>query len=52
MSYYLVPVIVHDNNQYEPLMEYSIEKTELNFRNANEIDENDIDIPVMKRIEK
>lgn len=52
LSYYLVPVVVHDNNQYEPLMEYSIEKTELYFRNANEIDENDIDIPVLKRINK
>lgn len=52
LSYYLVPVIVHNNNQYEPLMEYSIEKTELYFRNANEIDENDIDIPVLKRIKK
>lgn len=52
LSYYLVPVIRHDNNQYEPLMEYCIEKTEIYFRNADEIDENDIDIPVLRRIKK
>lgn len=33
-------------------MEYCIEKTEIYFRNVDEIDENDIDIPVLKRIKK
>ena len=47
LSYRIVPIYMR-SNQLEPLFDYAIEKTEIYFRNVDEITEKDIDSVCLK----
>jgi len=47
LSYKIIPIHMSQNG-LEPLFEYEIEKTEIYFRQVNEISSNDIDIACIK----
>lgn len=47
LSYKIIPVYMNDNG-LEPLFDFEIEKTEIFFRQAGEITENDIDVACIK----
>lgn len=47
LSYKIIPIYMSENG-LEPLFDYEIEKTEIFFRQADEITENDIDVACVK----
>lgn len=47
LSYKIIPIYMSKDG-LEPLFDYEIEKTEIFFRQANEITENDIDVACLK----
>ncbi|MCX7923853.1 MAG: hypothetical protein N3B21_17855 [Clostridia bacterium] len=48
LSYVIIPVHFKNNHELEPLFDYSIEKTELFFKNTNEITPDDLDYCCLK----
>lgn len=49
LSYKIFPVFINKQKQLELLWDYAIEKTEIFFRNVNDILDNDIDACCVKR---
>lgn len=47
LSYKIIPIYMSENG-LEPLFDYEIEKTEIYFRQASDISENDIDVACLK----
>lgn len=47
LSYKIIPIYIHEN-KLEPLFDYEIEKTEIFFRQASEIADDDIDVVCTK----
>lgn len=48
LSYKIIPIYANENS-LEPLFEYEIEKTEISFKQANEIASDDIDAACVKK---
>lgn len=52
LSYKIFPVYINEKQQLEPLWDYAIEKTEVVFRNVNDITPDDFDAVCVKKNRK